>query len=152
MFLDEIGEMPLALQAKLLRFVESGELQKVGDNETVKVDVRIIAATHQHLGQLSKVGKFRADLYFRLAVFLIRTPAMSEHPEDLALLVEHFIEKLGRTKPVKQVDESAMVLLRAHQWPGNVRELEHVLERATILAGDESALTAEDIDFGDSLD
>jgi len=152
LFLDEIGEMPLALQAKLLRFVESGELQKVGDNETVRVDVRIIAATHQHLGQLSKFGKFRADLYYRLAVFLIRTPAMSEHPEDLPLLVEHFLEKLGRTKPVKQVDESAMVLLRAHQWPGNVRELEHVLERATILAGEESALTAAEIDFGDSVD
>src|SRR6202161_4396314 len=79
LFLDEIGEMPLALQAKLLRFVECGELQRVGDNETVKVDVRIVAATHQALAQHTQGGSFRADLYYRLAVFLIRTPALSDH-------------------------------------------------------------------------
>jgi DNA-binding NtrC family response regulator len=152
LFLDEIGEMPLSLQAKLLRFVESGELQRVGDNETARVDVRIVAATHQRLGQLSKSGEFRADLYYRLAVFLIRTPALSERLEDLRPLVNHFLEKMGRVVPVKQIDESAMTLLQAHSWPGNVRELQHVLERATILAGDEPLVTAAEIDFGDSGD
>jgi len=150
LFLDEIGEMPLALQAKLLRFVESGELQKIGDNETVKVDVRIIAATHQRLGQLSKSGGFRADLYYRLAVFLIHTPPLSERCEDLQPLVNHFLEKMGKNTPVKRIAESAMDLLRAHPWPGNVRELQHVLERAAILAGDDPVLTAAEIDFGDA--
>jgi DNA-binding NtrC family response regulator len=148
LFLDEIGEMPLALQSKLLRFVECGELQRVGDNETVKVDVRIVSATHQPLSQQTQSGCFRADLYYRLAVFLIRTPALSEHAQDLPLLVEHFMESMGRDAPLKRVDESALAKLSFHDWPGNVRELEHVLERGAILAGDEAVLTAEEIDFG----
>jgi DNA-binding NtrC family response regulator len=148
LFLDEIGEMPLSLQSKLLRFVESGELQRVGDNETVKVDVRIIAATHQPLAQHTQAGSFRADLYYRLAVFLVRTPALVEHPDDLPLLVGHFLAELGRSMPVKRIDDAAMSQLAAHAWPGNVRELEHVLERAAILAGDEPVLTINDIDFG----
>ncbi|MGD0914090.1 MAG: sigma-54 dependent transcriptional regulator [Terracidiphilus sp.] len=148
LFLDEIGEMPLALQSKLLRFVECGELQRVGDNETVKVDVRIIAATHQTLAEHAQTGKFRSDLYYRLAVFLIRTPALSEHAEDLPLLVAHFMQQLGRQSPLKRVDETATAKLKAHDWPGNVRELEHVLERGVILAGDSPVLTAAEIDFG----
>ncbi|MGB6719944.1 MAG: sigma-54 dependent transcriptional regulator, partial [Terracidiphilus sp.] len=148
LFLDEIGEMPLGLQSKLLRFVECGELQRVGDNETLKVDVRILAATHQPLAEHAQSSTFRSDLYYRLAVFLIRTPALAEHAEDLPLLVEHFLARLGRDTPVKRVDESAMAKLAAHDWPGNVRELEHVLERGIILAGDEPVLTAAEIDFG----
>jgi DNA-binding NtrC family response regulator len=148
LFLDEIGEMPLALQSKLLRFVECGELQRVGDNETVKVDVRIVTATHQPLAQQTQSGAFRADLYYRLAVFLIRTPALSEHNEDLPLLIDHFMARMGREAPVKKVAAEALAKLTAHDWPGNVRELEHVLERAAILAGDESVLTAREIDFG----
>ncbi len=148
LFLDEIGEMPLSLQAKLLRFVQNGELQRIGDNQTVKVDVRIIAATHRPLAQQTQAGSFRADLYYRLAVFLIRTPALTEHMEDLPLLVEHFLEKMGRTAPVKYLDEAARVKLARHSWPGNVRELEHVLERAAILAGDDPMLTSQEIDFG----
>ena len=105
LFLDEIGEMPLALQAKLLRFVESGELQRVGDNETVKVDVRIVAATHRPLARHTQDGRFRADLYYRLAVFLIRTPALADHRQDLTMLVDHFLEKMGREEPVKRVDD-----------------------------------------------
>ena len=151
LFLDEIGEMPLALQSKLLRFVECGELQRVGDNETVKVDVRIIAATHRPLAQHTQTGAFRADLYYRLAVFLIRTPSLSEHAEDLPLLVNHFIERMGRETPVKRVDPAALAKLAAHDWPGNVRELEHVLERAVILAGDNHVLTTREIDFGLSV-
>lgn len=148
LFLDEIGEMPLGLQAKLLRFVECGELQRVGENESTKVDVRIIAATHQPLAQHSQAGSFRADLYYRLAVFLVHTPALADHIEDLPLLVDHFLERMGRDEPVKRIDGSAMEKPKAYPWPGNVRELEHVLERAAILAGDEPLLTAADIDFG----
>jgi DNA-binding NtrC family response regulator len=148
LLLDEIGEMPLALQSKLLRFVESGELQRVGDNETVKVDVRIVAATHQPLAQHTLAGTFRADLYYRLAVFLVRTPSLADHAEDLPLLVEHFLEQMGREAPVKQVDAGALRKLAAHDWPGNVRELEHVLERGAILAGEAAVMTAEEIDFG----
>ncbi len=148
LFLDEIGEMPLALQSKLLRFVESGELQRVGDNETVKVNVRIVAATHRPLAQHTQTGTFRADLYYRLAVFLIRTPALAEHTEDLPVLVNHFLEQMGREEPVKRIDEGVLAKLAAHTWPGNVRELEHVLERAAILAGDAPLLTAQEIDFG----
>lgn len=148
LFLDEIGEMPLALQAKLLRFVESGELQRVGDNETLRVDVRIVAATHRPLVQHAQNGGFRADLYYRLAVFLIRTPSLAEHLEDLPLLVEHFLNQMGRSAPRKSMDEAAQARLTAHAWPGNVRELEHVLERAAILAGDNPVLTSQEIDFG----
>jgi DNA-binding NtrC family response regulator len=148
LFLDEIGEMPLGLQAKLLRFVECGELQRVGDNETVKVDVRIVAATHRQLAQQAQDGGFRADLYYRLAVFLIRTPALADHTQDLPLLVNHFLEKLGRDTPLKRLDQGALAKLAAHNWPGNVRELEHVLERGVILAGESPRLTTRDIDFG----
>jgi DNA-binding NtrC family response regulator len=148
LFLDEIGEMPLALQAKLLRFVECGELQRVGDNETVKVDVRIVAATHQALADQALSGGFRSDLYYRLAVFLIRTPSLACHIEDLPLLVDHFLARMGREAPVKRLDPGAIAKLTAHDWPGNVRELEHVLERGAILAGDETVVTAREIDFG----
>lgn len=151
LFLDEIGEMPLALQSKLLRFFESGELQRIGDNETVKVDVRIVAATHQPLAEDAQKGLFRADLYYRLAVFLIRTPALAEHMEDLPELVAHFLERMGRKSPVKRMDASAMARLVGHPWPGNVRELEHVLERGEILCGDEPVITGAEIDFGFSL-
>jgi DNA-binding NtrC family response regulator len=148
LFLDEIGEMPFALQAKLLRFFESGELQRIGDNETVKVDVRVVAATHQPLAEDAQKGNFRADLYYRLAVFLIRTPALAEHMEDLPQLVAHFLEQMGRKAPVKRIDGTAMMRLASHHWPGNVRELEHVLERAAILAGDDPVIGASEIDFG----
>jgi len=148
LFLDEIGEMPLALQSKLLRFVESGELQRIGDNDTVKVDVRILAATHQPLSSHAQNGLFRADLYYRLAVFLIRTPALADHLEDLTLLVDHFLERLGREQPAKRIDAGARAKLCLHAWQGNVRELEHVLERAVILAGDEPIVTVDEIDFG----
>jgi transcriptional regulator with GAF, ATPase, and Fis domain len=151
LFLDEIGEMPLALQSKLLRFFESGELQRIGDNDTVKVDVRIVAATHQPLAEDAQKGLFRADLYYRLAVFLIRTPSLIERMEDLPQLVGFFMDRLGRKAPVKRIDPSAVNRLAGHSWPGNVRELEHVLERAAILAGDDPLITASEIDFGLSL-
>ncbi len=152
LFLDEIGEMPLALQAKLLRFLECGELQRVGENSTVRVDVRILAATHQHLASDARAGRFRADLYHRLAVFLIRTPALAAHRQDLPLLVEHVLERLGERMPVKRLDPEAMERLMTHSWPGNVRELEHVLERAAILAADSPWIRSTEIEFGDEAD
>jgi len=112
------------------------------------VDVRIVAATHQALASQTQTGAFRSDLYYRLAVFLIRTPSLTEHTEDIPELVAHFMEKMGREAPVKRVAPDAQAKLAAHDWPGNVRELEHVLERAAILAGDEFVLTASEIDFG----
>jgi DNA-binding NtrC family response regulator len=147
LFLDEIGEMPLALQAKMLRFVECGELQRVGDNETMRVDVRILAATHQPLEKRSAEGMFRLDLYHRLAVFPVEVPALRERMEDLGPLAEHILAKMGERMPRKRLSEAAMARLREHLWPGNVRELMHVLERATILAGDAMEIGAEEIRY-----
>ncbi len=149
LFLDEIGEMPLALQAKLLRFLETGELQRVGDNEAVKVDVRIVAATHRPLGKLAAEGAFRPDLFYRLAVFLIRTPALAGRVGDIEALTESCLEKMAREAPAKEITPQAQALLAAHAWPGNVRELEHVLERAWILAEDRPRIGAEEIEFDD---
>ncbi|MCL6464426.1 MAG: sigma-54 dependent transcriptional regulator [Acidobacterium ailaaui] len=149
LFLDEIGEMPLALQAKLLRFVECGEVQRVGENEPVRVDVRIVAATHRHLAQLAEKGEFRADLYFRLSVFPIQTPPLAAHSQDIPLLVGHFMERLARQSPAKAITHAAMEKLMEHHWPGNVRELEHVMERAWILAEDRPEIDAGEIEFGD---
>jgi DNA-binding NtrC family response regulator len=147
LFLDEIGEMPLALQSKLLRFLESGELQRVGENETVRVDVRIVAATHQPLARRAQEGTFRADLFYRLAVFRIHTPALAEHPDDLPTLVEHLLRGTAGDEAAKQLSEEAFARLAAHPWPGNVRELQHVLERASILAEDRQVITADEIEF-----
>jgi DNA-binding NtrC family response regulator len=149
LFLDEIGEMPMALQAKMLRFLECGELQRVGDNETIRVDVRVIAATHQPLEKLaSSVGAertFRLDLYHRLAVFPVEVPALRERMEDLDLLAEHFLEQMGQEMPRKRLMAEAMAKLHEHNWPGNVRELMHVLERGAILAGDRMEIGADEI-------
>jgi DNA-binding NtrC family response regulator len=149
LFLDEIGEMPLPLQAKLLRFVECGELQRVGDNEPVRVDVRIVAATHRSLAALASEGAFRADLYYRLAVFLIKTPALVSHKEDVPLLVQHFLNAMAATSPAKSITSAAMEKLGAYRWPGNVRELEHVLERAWILAESSPEIDSDEIEFGE---
>jgi DNA-binding NtrC family response regulator len=152
LFLDEIGEMPMALQAKMLRFLECGELQRVGDNETMRVDVRVIAATHQPLEKLaSSVGAertFRLDLYHRLAVFPVEVPALRERMEDLGLLAEHFLEQMGQEMPRKRLTAEALAMLHEHNWPGNVRELMHVLERGAILAGDRMEIGVNEIRLG----
>jgi DNA-binding NtrC family response regulator len=149
LFLDEIGEMPMALQAKMLRFLECGELQRVGDNETMRVDVRVIAATHQPLEKLAtSVGverTFRLDLYHRLAVFPVEVPALRTRMEDLGLLAEHFLEQMGQEMPRKRLTAGAMAKLHEHNWPGNVRELMHVLERGAILAGDRMEIGVDEI-------
>jgi DNA-binding NtrC family response regulator len=151
LFLDEIGEMPMALQAKMLRFLECGELQRVGDNETMRVDVRVIAATHQPLEELaSSVGverTFRLDLYHRLAVFPVEVPALRSRMEDLGLLAEHFLEQMGQEMPRKRLTRGAVAKLYEHSWPGNVRELMHVLERGAILSGERMEIGVEEIRF-----
>jgi DNA-binding NtrC family response regulator len=145
LFLDEIGEMPIGLQAKMLRFLENGEIQRVGDNETVRVDVRVIAATHQDLEARANAGDFRLDLYHRLAVFPIDIPPLRKRLADIAALSEHFLALMGRTSPRKTLSMEALDKLYTHAWPGNVRELAHVLERASILSEDSPSIRAEDI-------
>jgi DNA-binding NtrC family response regulator len=147
LFLDEIGEMPIALQAKMLRFLECGELQRVGDNEMMRVDVRVIAATHQPLEEQAKERTFRLDLYHRLAVFPVEVPALRTRMEDLTLLAEHFLEQMGQEMPRKRLTVEAAAKLMEHSWPGNVRELMHVLERGAILSGDRMEIGAEEIRF-----
>lgn len=145
LFLDEIGEMPLALQAKMLRFLDCGELQRVGDNETVRVDVRVIAATHQPLEQRAEERLFRLDLYHRLAVFPVEVPALRERMSDIPLLVGHFLERMGQGMPRKEISGDALAKFQEYHWPGNVRELMHVLERGAILAGDRPGIGSEEI-------
>jgi DNA-binding NtrC family response regulator len=145
LFLDEIGEMPLALQAKMLRFLESGELQRVGDNETMRVDVRVVAATHQPLQRRAAEGAFRLDLYHRLAVFPVKVPSLRDRMEDVLPLAEYLLSRLGEEMPVKRLSAGAAERLMGHDWPGNVRELAHVLERGAILAEDRREIEREEI-------
>jgi PAS domain S-box-containing protein len=145
LFLDEIGELPLDLQPKLLRVLQEGELERVGGTSTLRVDVRVIAATNRDLAEASRQGQFRADLFYRLNVFPLYLPPLRERRDDIAPLVHHFVQryaaKLG--KRIRSVSDRMMTALIAYAWPGNVRELEHVIERATILA-DGPELTAAD--------
>jgi len=147
LLLDEIGEMPVSMQAKMLRFLESGELQRVGNNEMTQVDVRLIAATHQPLEEQSAVGSFRLDLYHRLAVFPIDVPPLRERMGDIVALSEFFLERLGQQSPRKRLSPAAVEKLQQHLWPGNVRELMHVLERGAILAGTNPEIAAVDIRY-----
>ena len=135
LFLDEIGEMPLELQVKLLRVLQEGELRRVGDTRSVKVDVRVVAATLRDLKEEIKKGSFRDDLYYRLNVIELKLPPLRSRPGDIPALAEHFIEKYGRRfgKPVKSISKEALSALVSYPWPGNVRELENVIERAMIL-------------------
>jgi DNA-binding NtrC family response regulator len=147
LLLDEIGEMPLGMQAKMLRFLESGELQRVGENSVTRIDVRLIAATHQPLEERSAQGTFRLDLYHRLAVFPIELPPLRERMHDIPELACHFLEAIGRESPRQRLAPAALAKLQQHHWPGNVRELMHVLERATILAGANPEIGAADIRY-----
>ena len=145
LFLDDIGEMPVALQAKLLRFLENGELQRIGENEPVRADVRVISATHKNLDDSVLGNSFRLDLLHRLAVFPIEVPSLRERLDDLPLLAEHFLEQMAQEMPRKRLRRDAYERLEAHHWPGNVRELGHVLQRAAILAGDCAEISANEI-------
>ncbi|HEX4924452.1 MAG TPA: sigma-54 dependent transcriptional regulator, partial [Bdellovibrionales bacterium] len=138
-FLDEIGDLSLPLQAKLLRVLQDKQIRSVGDSKLKQIDVRIIAATHRDLKAMVASGQFREDLFYRLNVIPVRVPPLRERPQDIPLLVSNFIEKFAAQNgsPVRGVAPEAMALLMAHPWPGNVRELENVIERAVVLCPNE---------------
>jgi len=142
LFLDEISEIPLHLQAKLLRFIQEREFERVGGNQKVKFNARIIAATNRDLAQMVKRGEFREDLYFRLKVFEIYIPPLRQRKEDIPLLVEYLIKKINRTtgKKIQRISMTAINRLLEHDWPGNIRELENVLTRAVVLSKDKCLL------------
>jgi DNA-binding NtrC family response regulator len=146
LFLDEIGEMPLELQAKVLRAVQEREFQRVGSSKTVQVDVRILAATNSDLAAKVRRGEFREDLYYRLNVVPIRMPALAEHREDVPLLVDHFLEKLCREEalPRKRIVAAALERLTQYHWPGNVRQLQNAVEKAVVLSGERQDLYPSD--------
>jgi two-component system nitrogen regulation response regulator GlnG len=142
-FLDEIGDMPLALQAKVLRLLQDQSFERVGGNETVRTDVRLIAATHHDLKADSAEGKFRPDLYYRLGVFAIHLPPLRDRGDDLSLLVQHYVRRFSRElqREVNQVAPEALERLRTYAWPGNIRELQSVLKQALLRASGSVLLT-----------
>jgi two-component system NtrC family response regulator len=133
--LDEIGDMKPALQAKLLRVLESRQFMRVGGTQSISVDVRVIAATNRNLEDAVQRGEFRQDLYYRLKVISVRMPALREQPADVPVLVEHFLRSFSEEfgKPLKQLSAEAAEVLQRYDWPGNVRELRNVIERLVIL-------------------
>ena len=133
--LDEIGELPLETQAKLLRAIQHNEFERLGSSHTIKVDVRIVATTNRNLEEEVRKGRFRQDLYYRLNVFPITVPPLRERKEDIPLMVQAFIERYARKlgKQITSIQKETMKALQGYPWPGNVRELESVLERAVIL-------------------
>src|SRR5207302_2063525 len=136
LFLDEVGEMSLSAQVRLLRILQDGEFTRVGGNDVMKTDVRVIAASNVDLKRAVDLGRFRQDLYYRLSVFPIQLPALRERPEDIHPLVIHFLEhykqKTGRF--ISGISKDALQALMTYEWPGNVRELENAIERAVIIA------------------
>jgi DNA-binding NtrC family response regulator len=151
LFLDEIGDMNPSAQAKVLRVLQENELERVGGGETIKVDVRVVAATNKDLQAEIAGGRFREDLYYRLAVVPIELPPLRARREDLPSLVEHFLQQVcaDNGRRPKKIAPSAMTLMMQHEWPGNVRELKNVVERLTILTGDADVITEADV--GDAL-
>lgn len=135
-FLDEIGELPMFLQKKLLRFLQEKEIQRIGSTQRIKVDVRVISATNRDLEKAVQEGSFREDLYWRLNVVRINLPPLRERKEDIPLLVNHFLNKFSKenNKPIPQLEPEVMELLLSYDWPGNIRELANVMERAVVLS------------------
>ena len=145
LFLDDIDCLPLAAQAKLLRFLQEHEYRAVGSNELQRADVRVIAASNRGLRELAQQGDFREDLYYRLSVLTLQLPPLRERGADVQLLAAHFLRQFGR--PGQRLDAAALAQLQAHDWPGNVRELAHVIERAALLdRGDCLGASALEID------
>ncbi len=147
LFLDEIGEMPAALQVKLLRVLEDKTFQRLGSNETVQVDFRLVAATNSNLWEKVKAGKFREDLFYRLNVVPIHLPPLRERREDLGLLAAHFVRGLAREygEKTKNFHPDSLKLLTRHDWPGNIRELRNVVELAFILSEDRQVITQQEL-------
>jgi formate hydrogenlyase transcriptional activator len=135
LFLDEVGDIPLALQPKLLRVLQEQEFERLGSGQTHRVDVRVVAATHRNLDKMMEQNQFRSDLYYRLNVFPIELPPLREREEDILMLLRHFVDAYARTvgKTFGEIDQQTLDLLRSHDWPGNIRELQNVVERAVIL-------------------
>jgi chemotaxis protein methyltransferase CheR len=148
LFLDEIGELPLELQAKLLRVVQDGEFERLGSSRTIKVDVRIIAATNRDLEEEVRSGRFRKDLWYRLNIFPITVPPLRNRMGDIPLLVEFYVDKISRKlgKSIDYIPKSVMNALQNYQWPGNVRELENVIERAVINASENKLRLIDNLD------
>src|SRR5438132_2473789 len=138
LFLDEVGDIPPALQPKLLRILQEQEFERLGSARTHKVDVRLVAATHRDLTEMVKRGEFRSDLYYRLNVFPVLLPPLRDRGEDIPCLVMHFVEMLGRRigKQIEHVPTTTMSALSSYHWPGNIRELQNLIERAVILSDD----------------
>jgi formate hydrogenlyase transcriptional activator len=136
LFLDEIGEMPLQLQAKLLRAVQEQEFERVGGNRTIQVDVRIVAATNRDLKAMVEENRFRADLYYRLAVFPLTVPRLRERREDIPVLTRYFVQKHARRmgRNIESIPTYALQALTNYDWPGNIRELQNVIERSVVLS------------------
>lgn len=149
-FLDEIGDMPFAVQAKLLRVLQEKEVERLGGNERIRLDVRVIAATNVNLRERVKQGLFRQDLYYRLNVFQIVLSPLRDRLDDVSALAHHFVAKTCASENLrtKHLDASALSPLLQHSWPGNVRELENVMEIAVILSGSRSSIFASDIRIG----
>jgi hydrogenase-4 transcriptional activator len=147
--LDEVGEIPLEMQGKLLRVLEQGSFEKVGDERTTRVDVRVIAATNRDLAEEVARGHFRKDLYYRLSVFQIEVPPLKERPEDVPVLAQHFLSVYSRKYRVKapRMSRDATAQLQSYSWPGNVRELRNILERATITLTSSDPSQALDFTF-----
>ncbi len=139
LFLDEVGELTLPAQAKLLRVLQEQEFERVGGSRVIKVDVRVIAATNRDLGEMVKAGTFRSDLYYRLNVFPIDVPPLRARREDIPVLVDHFLGTLARKlgRRFRGVDAISLKRLQSYQWPGNIRELQNIIERAAVIAAGE---------------
>ena len=138
LFLDEVGDIPPALQPKLLRVLQEQEFERLGSTRTHQVDVRLVAATNRDLSQMVKLREFRSDLYYRLNVFPVLLPPLRQRREDIPALVTHFVEMFGRRmgKEIEHIPEDTLAALSSYQWPGNIRELQNLIERAVILAND----------------
>jgi formate hydrogenlyase transcriptional activator len=136
LFLDEVGDIPLELQAKLLRVLQEHEFERLGSTRTQQVDVRVVAATHRDLKQMVEEGTFRSDLYYRLHVFPLTVPALRDRPEDIPSIVRHFVAKYSQrmNRQIETIPPRTMEVLKDHAWPGNVRELQNFIERAVILS------------------
>jgi chemotaxis protein methyltransferase CheR len=134
LFLDEIGELPLELQSKLLGVIQDGEFERLGSSGTIKVDVRVIAATNRNLEEEVRRGRFREDLWYRLNIFPITVPPLRDRKEDISLLVDYFVDRISKRlgKTIEIIPAAVMNALQNYHWPGNIRELENVLERAVI--------------------
>ena len=141
-FLDEIGELAPALQVKLLRVLQEREFERVGSTHTIKVDIRLIAATNRDLNEAVRKGEFRQDLYYRLAVVKLTMPTLRERKEDIPMLTRHFVQKYAKRSKVKPkpVSREAMAALVNYEWPGNVRELENAIERALVMGSSDMVL------------